>query len=70
MRCQRCGGIMVSEVFYGLHDVFQGYRCLFCGEIIDPVILRNRLTQGTGRPARRYGGRKPRPLLEGISSLP
>jgi hypothetical protein len=45
MRCQRCDGIMVSEEFYGLDDVFSGWRCIFCGEIIDPVILKNRRIQ-------------------------
>jgi hypothetical protein len=47
MKCQRCGGIMVREEFYGLDDMFSGWRCIFCGEIIDPVILQNRGTQKT-----------------------
>ena len=45
MKCQRCGGIMVPEEFYSMDDDrFSGWRCIFCGEIIDPVILRNRGT--------------------------
>ena len=56
MKCQRCDGIMVPEAFYGQDDVFQGWRCIFCGEIIDRVILRNRWTQKlrtTRSPVRR-----------------
>lgn len=38
---------MVSERFQDLHDDtgkmhFYGWRCLSCGEIIDPLILNNR----------------------------
>jgi hypothetical protein len=33
---------MVYEKFYGPHEHFWGWRCIFCGEIIDPVILENR----------------------------
>jgi len=42
MRCHRCKGIMSYEIFYGPHEHFWGWRCLRCGEIIDPVILENR----------------------------
>lgn len=39
-RCHRCGGLMVAE------DVFQtasvDWRCVSCGERIDPVILAHR----------------------------
>jgi len=47
MPCPRCGGGMVSDVFQDLHDdtgqlCFQGFRCIPCGEILDPVILVNR----------------------------
>jgi hypothetical protein len=43
-RCVRCGGLMVTE---------QGFecpvwRCVQCGELIDPVILRNRLQNENG----------------------
>ena len=37
---------MAPEEFYSLDDdMFSGWRCIFCGEIIDPVILKNRRTQ-------------------------
>ncbi len=45
MKCQRCAGIMVSEEFYGSEEMFSGWRCIFCGEVIDPVILQNRMIQ-------------------------
>ena len=37
-RCGRCSGLMVSE----RDDEFMGWRCLLCGERIDPVILAQR----------------------------
>jgi len=38
---------MVYEVFEDLRDDtgqlnFQGWRCMICGEILDPLILSNR----------------------------
>ena len=41
-RCSRCGGNMVHESFLGLNEQFPGLKCVICGEVIDPVILRNR----------------------------
>jgi len=43
MRCNRCGGMMSSEEFYGHCRHFFGWRCIVYGEIIDRVILENRL---------------------------
>lgn len=48
MECQRCRGLMVSDSFTDLLDEtgqirFGGWRCLACGEIVDPVIVTNRL---------------------------
>ncbi len=40
--CQRCGGLMIPELFRDGVCVSIGRRCLICGELIDPVILRNR----------------------------
>jgi DNA-directed RNA polymerase subunit RPC12/RpoP len=46
MQCPRCGGLMVVERFEDLCDLgqlyFYGSRCVICGEILDPMILRNR----------------------------
>jgi hypothetical protein len=33
---------MVYEKFYGSQEHFWGWRCLFCGEIVDEVILENK----------------------------
>ncbi len=47
MSCPRCSGFMVSESFQDLKDdtgqlCFKGYRCMVCGEIVDPLIDSNR----------------------------
>lgn len=55
-RCARCHGLMVIEQCFDLtgdadHLDCLARRCLQCGDIIDPVILRNRrlqLEQGAG----------------------
>lgn len=41
---------MVQEVFEDLGDntggvCFPGWRCVICGEILDPVIVANRATR-------------------------
>ncbi len=46
MRCDRCGNTMVQEKFYGPHEHFLGWRCIYCGEIIDQLILKNRRSLG------------------------
>lgn len=45
MKCYRCGGVMVYEKFFGISEEFFGWRCIFCGEIVDSVIYENRLEQ-------------------------
>ena len=48
-RCARCGGLMVEEPCTDFWDDAGNAtvsRCVQCGEVIDPVILKNR--QGTG----------------------
>jgi len=45
--CSRCDGVMAYESFEDLRDDtgaihFDGWRCLTCGNIIDPLILENR----------------------------
>ena len=55
MECPRCNGVMAQDTFEDLDDdtgalAFKGWRCLLCGEIIDPVIAVNR-------------GSRPSPLL-------
>ena len=59
MTCERCGGLLVTDVFADLWELtgpmeFQGARCLNCGSIDDDVIRANRhqppLSHGS-RPA-------------------
>ncbi len=45
INCQRCGGRMAVQKFYGGESFFYGWHCLTCGEILDPVILLHRLSQ-------------------------
>ena len=45
--CARCGGLMVTDFCMDLlfcigETEFPARRCVQCGEIVDPVILRNR----------------------------
>ena len=45
--CTRCGGLMVDDFCMDLlfcigETEFAAQRCVQCGEIVDPVILRNR----------------------------
>jgi hypothetical protein len=49
MKCYRCGKGMFYEKFYGPHEHFWGWRCLICGEIVDPVILENRQLMSAGQ---------------------
>jgi hypothetical protein len=37
-RCSRCSGLMVLEPCFD----FFAWRCVQCGDMIDPVILQNR----------------------------
>ena len=43
MKCSRCNGVMVFQKFYGHHEHFFGWRCIYSGEVVDHVILENRL---------------------------
>lgn len=57
MRCPRCAGLMVRDIFQDILDEtgamsFHGWRCPTCGEIMDPVILSHRRhgSSLSGRP--------------------
>lgn len=48
--CVRCGGLMVSEFCMDLLNSageleIEMLRCVQCGVLVDPVILRNRMRQ-------------------------
>lgn len=42
VRCPRCNGAMVYERFQDMLERFHAWRCVNCGEIVDPVVARNR----------------------------
>ena len=48
MKCNRCGSTMAYEQFFVSQEHFWGWRCIFCGEIVDDVILKNREWLSTG----------------------
>ena len=48
--CQRCHGWMAFEKFYNSTSFFFGWRCVICGDILDPVILLHRLSQDAKLP--------------------
>lgn len=55
--CLRCGGLMVAELSNDFWDDAENLavrRCVQCGELVDPVILRNRQRRPTdGLPTSR-----------------
>ena len=65
MDCPRCHGLMVGDDLLDIRESYlpmwmRGLRCVSCGNIVDPVIDRNRL--GHGPAVRRQlepGGRVP-----------
>jgi len=47
MNCPRCNGYMVQDDYLDILDEtgqcrFVAWRCLICGEVLDPVILKHR----------------------------
>ena len=67
MRCVRCDGRMVTDYFIDMENSGElwmpGWRCLVCGEVVDPLILRHRTKQAKSpeiveaqtRPRRKSG---------------
>jgi hypothetical protein len=48
-KCLRCSGTMAYDKIYSSHGVYCGWKCLICGEIVDPVILNNRQSMTAGQ---------------------
>ena len=48
-KCLRCSGAVIYDTFYYSYEQFWGWRCLICGEIVDPVILENRQLMRSGQ---------------------
>lgn len=46
MRCPRCNGLMYAMEMRDSHAMVRsaGLACILCGDIIDPIITRNRLS--------------------------
>jgi len=52
VRCPRCDGAMVFERFQDMLTLFDAWRCVNCGEIVDPVVSKNREpSRGTKKKA-------------------
>ena len=48
MNCPKCHGLMVNDRVYDTEEAVFNlsiWRCLNCGETVDPLILQNRLKQ-------------------------
>jgi hypothetical protein len=48
-KCLRCSGAVIYDKFYSANEQFWGWKCLICGEIVDPVILENRQLMRAGQ---------------------
>jgi ssDNA-binding Zn-finger/Zn-ribbon topoisomerase 1 len=48
-KCNRCGGMMVYEKIYYGTEHFWVWKCVYCGDYIDRVILENRQIQKSSR---------------------
>jgi len=54
MKCQRCRGLMVVDHYIDMEDDsghlwLRAWRCITCGEVVDPRIYRHRLIQSSLR---------------------
>jgi hypothetical protein len=53
MRCTKCGGLMVADNLIdikesGIPRWMKGWRCVSCGNIVDPLIQKHRMSQQAG----------------------
>ncbi|HSN04196.1 MAG TPA: hypothetical protein VLS44_04390 [Nitrospira sp.] len=53
MTCTRCNGLMVVDDLVDLQESclpmwMCGLRCVSCGNVVDPLIMRNRMIQRSG----------------------
>lgn len=42
MTCKKCSGFMFKEMIYTHQGSLMVFRCIHCGDIIDPLIVKNR----------------------------
>ena len=59
MLCQRCQGLMILERLGTRRGILMAGRCVNCGNVVDPVILRNRMKRPCG--GTQPGTRRARP---------
>ncbi len=52
MKCPRCGSSMFCEKYYTHEGQLVFWRCVFCGDYIDPVVFQNRQYQKINREKR------------------
>jgi len=43
MSCPKCGGKLIPEKMYLDQGVFDGLRCIMCGDVVDELILEHRI---------------------------
>ena len=53
MHCTRCEGLMVPDDLFDMQESsipmwMRGWRCVSCGNIVDPLIQRHRMVQPSG----------------------
>lgn len=53
MKCERCNGLVMAVSFVGGDDSrgaweYDGLKCLNCGHITDPLLMKNRKLPGQG----------------------
>lgn len=53
MHCTRCEGLMVVDDLIDMQESsipmwMRGWRCVACGNIVDPLIQRHRMVQRSG----------------------
>jgi hypothetical protein len=72
MTCQRCQGLMVADHCIDMEEGgrylwLSAWRCMNCGDIVDPEIIRHRQLQLTGLVERtsRTSGSKHEVILIG-----
>lgn len=52
MQCTRCEGLMVTDHLLDMQESYgpmwmRGWRCVSCGNVVDPLIQRNRMRQNS-----------------------
>ena len=70
MKCNRCGSVMVYDKIYGSEEHFWAWKCIYCGEIFDQVILDNRKDTNVRTRRSRNGNSNSMTLIQKNSHNP